>query len=97
MKNKRAKCKKSIAVLLAAVMVVLLMPWSSFAGENARAATGIGSADWKTAKLGTQSDGMVTPVYDSAANKLTLNTKAKGKMANTGQSGFEIYYTKVKS
>ena len=68
-----------------------------FAGENARAATGIGSADWKTAKLGTQSDGMVTPVYDSAANKLTLNTKAKGKMANTGQSGFEIYYTKVKS
>ena len=97
MKNKRAKCKKSIAVLLTAVMVVLLMPWSSFAGENARAATGIGSADWKTAKLGTQSDGMVTPVYDSAANKLTLNTKAKGKMANTGQSGFEIYYTKVKS
>ena len=91
MKNKRAKCKKSIAVLLTAVMVVLLMPWSSFAGENARAVTGIGSADWKTAKLGTQSDGMVTPVYDSAANKLTLNTKAKGKMANTGQSGFEIY------
>ena len=52
MKNKRAKCKKSIAVLLAAVMVVLLMPWSSFAGENARAATGIGSAGLEDSKAG---------------------------------------------
>ncbi len=53
--------------------------------------------EWSSAKIGTQSSGMDTPVYTSSDNKLTLNTGVNGKMANTGQSGFVTYYTKLES
>lgn len=83
------------ALMAAAGIVLAICPVSIKAGTDSGKALEDGK--WQTVKLGTQSDKMKDASYDAASGTLQLNSGSNGKMANTGQSGFVMYYTKVKS
>lgn len=83
------------ALMAAAGIVLAICPVSIKAGTDSGKALEDGK--WQTVKLGTQSDKMKDASYDAASGTLQLNSGSNGKMANTGQSGVVMYYTKVKS
>lgn len=83
------------ALMAAAGIVLAICPVSIKAGTDSGKALEDGK--WQTVKLGTQSDKMKDASYDATSGTLQLNSGSNGKMANTGQSGFVMYYTKVKS
>lgn len=83
------------ALMAAAGIVLAICPVSIKAGTDSGKALEDGK--WQTVKLGTQSDKMKDASYDAASGTLQLNSGSNGKMANTGQSGFVMYYTNVKS
>ena len=95
--------KKNKKRILAAVMTVLmaltLIPTWLLGGVFATTAKAenqgsFDSTGFDVVKLGTQTDSTsVTAEYKD--DKVILNTADKGKMANTGQSGFVSYCKKV--
>ncbi len=93
----RRSRNRVLALLLSIVFIVGMLPMDSIRVAAQDVQAGLDESQWNYAKLGTQSDKMKVPVYKAADNKLTFNTGSAGKMANTGQSGFVTYYTKIKS
>lgn len=94
-KRLRTIMEIAAALMAAAGIVLAICPVSIKAGTDSGKTLEDGK--WQTVKLGTQSDKMKDASYDAASGTLQLNSGSNGKMANTGQSGFVMYYTKVKS